>query len=528
MFVSYRTWTHAGLWPGIKERQAGYVYSPNVFAQAFWDNRWAPGAQMDALAALGHGVGASDPDKEDDFILVSDVGGEIRGLNRAWAVESVDNAEKFASYYCQLKQETYEAFGGPTPSSTCADMFLPLDDASFAPCDCSTYWPFPVGAGHRYRLLIAGDMFSRWHNGDRELYQLPYGGVPGASTDARDKMPGGAVFLAWWHLDAQKDGRDIVGHEMAAALVEDFLGAAKSVVGATGWDPENIRTWSALAAAWDPTESQGVLGLAHYGWGSEAEGPRYMSQAGQYAWQPEWKALDTWFISDDADAPGGDEQALPPSERWTRMGFAGPLEDDAAGQRPFVNQWLETWSGGTWTSPWVQLDAAYVPTLDQLSPYGFEADEDWSQVLIRFYGRLPNPDCQLSVQAEFRDGPNTVVVPMTVLQGDVGSADGDVLWAWSARAPVTALTSGLPGSTEVQVTVDYIDCGTQQAAAVFDNPTLYQGLPWVDFPYEYTENTLDAGLDPWASDEPGDVWDKVCGVLPTDPLCIHTNTMNAR
>ncbi len=532
VYVSYRTWTHAGLWPGFSERQDGYVYSPNVFEPDFWSDPMSPEGQMQSLAAapIGRSSMALNPDLRDEFILVSDLGGEIRGFNRAWDVELVDNAEKFASYYCKVKESACDAFGTsvgpPMCNGTCDSMFLPVG-AGFAPCDCSGWTGVPAGP-NEYRLLIAGDMFNRWHNGDRFLYQVPYGGVEGESTDARDAMPADTVFLAWWHSDAQRNASQVVGHEMSAALIEDFMSASKSVIGATAWDPENIRTWSAMAAA-GPMLGEGfpaILGLAHYGWGSDDEGPDYMAQAGHYAWQAEWQTLRTWFLSSDPNAPGGDETALPPHDQWFSAGFGAPVDDQVL--RPPVGQRLETLAGATWVSPWVPVDHSLLVSPPVGGPV-WSWNEPWAQVLLRFYAELPSPQCSLEVEFEFK--PVVGGAPWAVagtLQQDSsapGWANDEHLWAWSAVAPLEYSSGSPPGDLLVRGRVEYVLCALPGSPATFDNPTLYQGRPFIDFPYAYEEQSLD---QEWQSSSAADTWNKTCGTTPSSPLCMHVDTMKAR
>ncbi len=507
VYVSYRAWTHGGTWPKVKGAQESYVYAPNVFASDYWADHRSPTSQMGTLVTdLGHGPASPDPDKHDAFILVSDLGGEIRGFNRAWANEAMaENSEKFASYYCKLKEGLCdEGLGDSGCGFTCDPMFNDPNGSSWAPCDCSASGEVSP------RLLIAADMFALTHNGARELYQVPYGGRDGASMLARDTMPADTVFSTWWHYDSMKAGSAVGGQEMAAGLVEDLTGAGFDVIGAPSADPDNQRLWAAFAAREQDPEAANIIGVAHYGWGGDVEGPEYMAQTGHYSWQSEWALLDHWFLSHSSDLPGGNEQF-----EWNTAGawaLGAPIEDELA--RPAMGKWLRTSGPGaaTWTSPWVELDLSQLPAPDWLyTSVGWKASwtEPWVQLLLRFYARLPDPSCDIEPTLELRAANSTgIAVQTAALTPDPsgGQHPGGNLKVFSARAGQPALWLHAQDLTGLEARASLAFSGCTNA--VLDSPALYQGISWIDFPTAYQEKTI--GVD-WTDATDQDATKDVCG-----------------
>jgi len=519
VFLTYRSWTHAGLWPKPASTQEHYVYSPNIFQNQYWLDRWSPTQQMRSLADdLGHKhKPMSDPDKADEFILVSDLGGEIRGLNRASATEAdVTNAEKFASYYCQLRAGVCTAYDDFTCSyaSNCSSMWGDPTDPSWAPCDCSS-WTGVNGPD----LLIAADMFALGHNGAQEFYQVPYGGFAGNTMDALQYMPPDTTFLAWWHFDSKKAGSDVIGQEMAAGLVYELGLWDFDTIGAPARDPDNQRMWAAMAAAGARSDDPFVKGVAHYGWGTDAEGSQYMAQTGQYSWQPEWQLLQHWFLSSNPGNPGGDDRT-----QWWASDMG--LTDDGVvrpnfGQRLVANSGYPDWG----TASAVPLDTDQLqPPWSLLWPSGdWQPDwAPWAQVLLRSYVTIP-AQCDIEVEFEFDGDYATapVITSATVTPAPSSFAGATDTRVVSARAPVPQMTFTDPflDGLEVDVHVRFNDCD----AATLDSPALYQGLSFIDFPYPYIELSIDVE---WTSTDSNDSTATACKGLPSP--CVHTRTFDAR
>ncbi|MCP4744111.1 MAG: hypothetical protein GY871_18080 [Actinomycetales bacterium] len=528
VLVSYRTWTHAGLWPKVASTQDHYVYSPNVFDVEFWDDWLSPTSQMEALtSALGRSTTASDSDLRDQFILVSDVGGEVRGINRASVVEGfVTNAEKLASYYAQLRIGVYEAWNaGPWGPANCASMFYHPSNPAFAPCDGSGWTSLPGPT-----MLVAADMFTLAHNGSREFYQIPYAGSAGATgttgdpattTGALDYMPVDTTFLAWYHHDSKRAGTDVIGQEMAAGMVWDLREHGFDAIGGPARDADNQRQWAAMATSGAKDPGPNVKGVLYYGWGTDREGRDYMAQTGHYSWQSEWQMSDTWFLSNSVDNPGGNDLA-----RYSTSGLS--IVDDGV-VRPLVGQAMRVNSNysATWTSGDVLLDMSELGAeFTPLGPPSYDFDVTWTgnpQVLLRFYGTRPTADCVVGVEFEF----DSTFMDGTEVSTAVVSPDQSTVGVWSdvrvyaARAPIpdAQTTTDSAFGLSVTATVTWDDC----RLATFDNPALYQGTPFIDFPFAYIEHSIDAE---WTSTDGNDARMMTCG--SDTSTCIHPRTFDAR
>lgn len=522
LWVSYRTWTHAGLWPKVAQTQQHYVYGPNVFDLDYWSDRFSPASQMQALATNnGHGEFAVDEDKRDRFILVSDLGGEVRGFNRAGYVEGASNGEKLSSYYCRLRRSVCDAFttgmGGCGGTPACSSMFLPLSDPGWAPCDCSSsFLPF---AGPD--LLIAADMFALGHNGGYDFYQVPYGGYAGRTMEALATMPPNTTFLAWWHLDSHRGGgTDLVGQEMAAGIVEELAMYGFDSIGGPAWDTDTQRMWGAYAAAGERTSNAAVKGIAHYGWGTDIEGSEYMAQTGQYAWQPEWQFIHHWSLSNQVDNPGGLD-----TPQWSSSGMS--LVDDEV-VRPAAGQSLRVTGGsGTWASSLIlhplldveQLGAEFYG-MGTIPETWWTAWDPSDQLLLRFYTKDYEPGCRIDV--DFTLDSDHALSPMMVSTQAGPPGSWSDYRAMSARAalPTMYLSAEDLSGLEVDVYVTFDDCQDLQ----FDSVALYQGLSFIDFPYAYEEKNIQ---NVWTNGDGNDARMMICGST-SDPSCINANTFDAR
>ncbi|MCB9792684.1 MAG: hypothetical protein H6741_08125 [Alphaproteobacteria bacterium] len=438
--LRWRSWTHFGLWPGLSTRQLTYTWTPDVYSARYWDDPRSPGAQARAYT-------------EAEWLLLSDLGGEARGLDRLGPLSETEADETLASYVCAVEAEACAGCGD------CSDALLPLDDPGFAPCDCAA-WPSEAGP----RLLLAGDMFTPYQNGgdkgalaQREGYQLPHGGDWEATWPARDAIPADAVFLSWWHYDTARAGAPVGDAALGFAL--DLLDAGHEVIGASAWDPDNQRAWAALAAG-----HPGVIGAAQYGWGSDAQGPRVLREAGRTFWNPGWAWIDGWLMSQDPLLPGGDE-----SGEWDASGFA--LQDTTASLSwPQAGTWLVVeGESATWTSPATPVQGA--------------------RVLARMRGALPE-GCTLTWGFAFDDPDGSVIT-------EDQSPEIHDYRAWSASVERP------PEASEVQLSLRYAGC----AGASLDALSLYDSLPQVDFPTPYAPEHL---LD-WDSAESADARAKICG-----------------
>lgn len=449
--VAYRTWIHAGLWPGLSARQSHWSYSPGVYTRGWWEHPDGPRGQLQALAEAG---------VESDFLALSDLGGEARGIDRASPnLYETSPSETLASYVCGVQEAACDVWGDCAIEPTCEGMFEDPLGGDFSPCACTD-------ASSETRLLVAGDMFTPWHNGGdhdsvpgREAYQVPHAGFVGGTQQAADRVPASTVFLSWWHYDVRRVGKDDIGHETLMSFVRDLTGAGLSVIGASAWDPDAARAWAALAAGTGRTHGFDVPGVAHFGWGTDRQGPRVMRQAGHYFWSPGWALVDNWMISDNADLPGG-------VEAWTATGVG--LEESAYSW-PHTGQLLALGDTAVWDSPYVDLDP------------------DWpKELLVRFHTRLPE-GCAVSATVH---GEENYVAEVRGVVAD--------------RLDVTTARVDLP-DTEARVSVRLAFAGC--AGGELDEVAIYQAVPGTPFPYRHVEE----GLADWPSPMSVDARYKVCG-----------------
>lgn len=290
LLLHYRSFAPAGLWPNLAVRQKAWTWTPDSLNPDFWAHPWSPREQNPEDAPL---------------LLVSDLGGEVRGVGRdgQWPPD-----ERLADLVCRI-----------------VDPDCPSD----AMCDCSqTEAP----------LLLAADMYTPWHNGARGHTQVPFGGFVGDTWTARRRLPSSALYLAWWHYDALRVGQPVGGHEQMLGMVRDFASDGLRVIGASAWDPDTQRAWSAAAAGgW-------TAGTAHYGWGSEEQAPAVMLNAGALAWSPGVTLEEAWSQT--------------PDEAWTAEGMS--LQDHTlswplAGTWQHIDDAEARWSVDSEGTGWVRL-----------------------------------------------------------------------------------------------------------------------------------------------------------------------------
>ncbi len=395
-------------------------------------------------------------------------------------------------------------------------MFLPLDDPAWAPCDCSTSFIPNQGPN----LLIAADMFALGHNGGYEFYQVPYGGYAGATMDALPYMPPNTTFLAWWHLDSQRNVTDLVGQEMAAGIVEELAMYDFDSIGGPAWDTDTQRMWGAYAAAGERTSNAAVKGVAHYGWGTDTEGAEYMAQTGQYAWQPEWQFLWHWALSSDSWNPGGVD-----TSEWTTTGMV-LVDDDVV--RPAAGQALKVTSGSaTWSAfPFgmIPMDPAQLaPTWTPTGPNWRVSWEPSAQLLLRFYTKDMEESCQIDVDY-FVDSDHALVSSTVSVTATAGATPLPGAWAdyraVSARAPLPALDLTTQDLVGLKVGVDVTLTGCQDTFV--DSVALYQGLSFIDFPFAYSEKNIQ---NDWTSSNGNDARALMCGGTSD---CFNSATFDAR
>lgn len=452
--LRYRSWTHYGLWPGHGSRQSAYNFTVDVTEARFWESPTGPWAQLDTYRSGGE-LG--------DFVLLSDLGGEARGLGRAEALSGLGPAEVLATYTCAVEAELC------TDCGDCDSVLYPSGSGPTGPCTCVDWAGGP-------RLLVAGDMFTWLHNGGdsaagvpgKEDYQLPYGGPSGGSWWARRMMPASTLYLAWFHFDSRKDGSPVGGHEQVTGVVEDLAADGLGLLPVSAWDPDAQRAWAALAAAGGPVE-----GVAHYGWGSDTQGARIAQQAGAVFWSPGWRQLAAWTQSDDPTLPGGDERA-----ELTLQGLAFATATGL--DWPLHGRWLSILDAtASWEGPAVPIAG--------------------ERVLARVYA-TPPAGCTWTGRFDF--GGAVVEVPRT--PGVTGEYR---VWGFSADVPA--------GATEVRFSLHTQGC----AGGVIDHLALYDSLESVDFPYPLALEHL----EDWDADSSVDARTRICG----DALvweCVNADT----
>lgn len=379
LYVSYTTKTPAGLTPLGEDLQSYNASPPDVFNSDYWASTLSPEAQLNAYASL-----LTD---EPDFIMLSDLGGELRGIGRAPDAYGVNSADTLSTYTCMvdflvcdssLVNCTTTSNAIPTTSGvgdleSCWSSQVGASSNQFDACDCSSSLRH-LGALEESTtpdLLVSGDMYSQWHNGGRELYQLPYGGFREQLYTARDKLSNSHVtFLSWWHFSAYKansgssEPAEIVGHETLYGIAKDLSDAGFDTIGAPGGDPDNLREWSALGGAHgapnrSSRDNPKVVGTAAFLWqGTDSalsESSLIMAQSARYAWQPEWMLLKSWELalatSQSQPRPGGVDY----SEWSSNAGTITPSHNTQA------------WPLWGWrlTGPTINWTGADVPVVDE-------------------------------------------------------------------------------------------------------------------------------------------------------------------
>ncbi len=131
-------------------------------------------------------------------------------------------------------------------------------------------------------------------------------------------------------------------------------------------------------------------------------------------------------------------------------------------------------------------------------------------------------DVEFHVESDHAASPGIFSATATVTPTGVAApfGDGPEYQVVSARAPMPPMDFSYYDLAGMTVTPEIEFSGCTQA--LFDSPAIYQGLPFIDFPYAYIEKSLDAE---WTSTDDHDATTEVCG---DDGLCIHPDTFNAR
>ncbi|MCP4805521.1 MAG: hypothetical protein GY884_09245 [Proteobacteria bacterium] len=441
--ASYRSFTHSGLWPGVSTRQAHATFAPGVLQRRYWEHATAPEAQLRALGGA-----------QSDFISISDLGGELRGMGRAELAPD----EVLSSFVCGVREAACDVYGDCTSPPACVDGFDQGEGCSCTDTSSPT------------RLLLSSDMLTPWHNGGdagvavREAYQVPHGGPVGGTWTARRDLPAGTAVFSWWHYDARRVGGDAISTETLVGFVRDLTSDGLGVIGASAWDPDNQRVWAAMAAGNGTTHDLDVPGVAQFGWGTDETASDVMLQAGRVFWHPEWSFVTDWPISDSVELPGGSDLA-----RWSLDGDAD-LQDSTPSW-PQVGRSLLLGGDVVWSTEPAELAYRTVE----------------SDVLFRAHLDVPD-GCTMGATVE-ADGVEVVATPVP------GLADQTDIWSVWATVPaetqVVALALQLDGCTD----------------GVLDDVALFQSLPGSDFPYPLVEK----GLEDWTSENSADPRYKICG-----------------
>ena len=492
VYLSYTSKTAAGLFPLSEELQAFYPTTPNPYDADYWDqsnDSSTPGGQLASY------TGGSD------YVMLSDLGGESRGIGRGVAFHGTSGSDLLSSYVCRVEYEMCSEYLPSSGSSSCgtaiedcSDMFL-APTSGFGPCDCSSNSRASQGPElpQVTELIVAADMYTPWHNGGRELYQIPYGGYEGASYTARDRLSQYTTMLSWWHYAAYKNGASIVGHESLYGIAQDLTDAGFPVIGGPGVDPENTREWAALAAGRSAALSEtNVDGLAAYIWLAKNQQPAVqetMTHFAQYAWQPEWALIRNWELSELATAPGGDDTAT-----WSATGGTlgnSPQAWPLQGQRLNFSSTI-SWSG------------APTPLEDETGWLENDGDQTtWASTMLRFYSKFPLTSCDVSASMLYATAGSstTTLVTGTQTTSVTGSnKDRDDVWSFKFGIPFPT-----PDTATPLLTVSDCGCVTDeddvQQCPYIDSISLYQGTPSIDFPVSSV---------PRAASDWSDVASKVC------------------
>lgn len=533
LFVSYTTRTPGGLTPLGEDRQGYNASPPDVFNPNYWDDPLAlsPKGQLTAYQTLYGGV-------EPDFVMLSDLGGELRGIGRAPDAYGVSSSDILSTYTCMVDylvcDTSVVACDAPATTSggggmleSCWQSQVDPASAAFQACDCSssTRHLSALTEAQTPNLLVSGDMYTEWHNGGRELYQLPYGGFQDPLFDGREKLASGHVtFLSWWHFSAYKANSGsnlpapIVGHETLYTIAKDLFDAGFDTIGAPGGDPDNLREWSALAGASNAPgggqrDNPHVVGTAAFLWQDDAsalaESNRIMAQSARYAWQPEWMLLKSWELTPSVataePVPGG----LDDSEWLTS---AGTLQPSHSTQAWPLWGWRLNGSSISWTG-------LPVPLVDE--PGWVYADKTQSTTpkadggfVLRWYGEFSDTDCTVSgtMLYAFSDGTTASTTGYGLPNLTADSTGKHNVWSMRFDAP------GAPGAlVELLDASPTVDIFCPGATATFDNPSLYQAMPSIDFPVPWDQVLFDELPTPLKN---------TCGTSAT-ASCMNQNTFPA-
>lgn len=492
IYLSYTSKTAAGLFPLSEELQAFYPTTPNPYDADYWDKLNDSSTPAGQLSQYSGGA---------DYLMLSDLGGESRGIGRGTEYYQTGQNDLLSSYVCRVEFEVcseYLPASGPGSCGPaiedCSDMFS-TPGVGFSACDCSGNIRTSDGglSLNHTELLVPGDMYTPWHNGGREIYQIPYGGYEETSYTARDKLSGYTTMLTWWHYAAYKNGSSLVGHESLYGIAQDLTDAGFPIIGGPGVDPENTREWTALAAGRSSALSEtNVDGLAAYIWlgkNQQRAVHETMTHFAQYAWQSEWALIRNWELSNDVGAPGGVDTASWSSSGGTlgKSTQAWPLR----GQRLNFTNAL-SWSGAPTPledqTGWLESDGAQTP---------------WASTLLRFYADFPQTGCSVSATMlyGYAGSSATTLVPGTATTSlDATNAARDDLWSFSFDVPFPS-----PDTASPLLTISDCGCITDeddnQQCPYVDSISLYQGTPSVDFPVK----SVPRAVSDWS-----DVGTKVC------------------
>ncbi len=363
------------------------------------------------------------------------------------------------------------------------------------------------------RRLLWGDQFSRfWPHTNEPNGGYIYGHQTGSPWPARRTLPSGTTLVAWHYEDVvcksgkehglgftHLDLQDLTGALSQKDQDPPYSGKPRTEVIGAGWrNPDNFRTWAAMAAHrsdktpdsdyWEPSVP-GLIGLMGVEWGTDEPAPcRFADRpmASNAMWNAELELLDIWHISGQLN-PIPTAAATFPFEEDLAGALTDIVEPWSAGPHPLVD--FRTWDavgegrlgsnvpnaqlflrmepGGVWTSPQVPLRERFGTGIYPDKVYFHMSNRAWSDDTEV----VPTGINYQVTMTEFDSSSVNIAVTTTPL---ISSTD------WEHTMHPFTITN--PSTRHVEFTVAVVSASTSTDAMHFDTPAVFQSRPTANYP----------------------------------------------